>query len=98
MAVNAKPPEDSTSAGNALGEEVKNWVARLAWLQEALTACPTDILARCELATMLERLEQHEEALLKWRAVLASDPNNLKALEGLARCRRRTGRPLQSSI
>lgn len=74
------------------------WVARLIQLQDALTLCPTDILARGELAALLERLGQHEEALFNWRAVLACDPNCLMAHEGAARCRRRTGRPLQSSM
>ncbi len=68
----------------------EEWVARLIQLQEALTVCPVDLLARCELAALLERLDQHEEALFNWKAVLACDPNNLKAREGLARCRRRT--------
>lgn len=68
----------------------EEWVARLIQLQEALTVCPMDLLARCELAALLERLDQHEEALFNWKAVLACDPNNLKAREGLARCRRRT--------
>jgi cytochrome c-type biogenesis protein CcmH/NrfG len=69
---------------------------RLTPLQEALAACPTDISARCELATLLEQLQQHEEAWFNWKAVLAADPNNLKAREGLVRCRQRAGRPLQS--
>ena len=72
------------------------WVAQLSRLQEAVTLCPTDSLIRCELAALLERLEQHEEALFNWKAVLTCDPNNLKAREGAARCRQRTGRPLQS--
>lgn len=82
------------SVCNALGEA---WVARLTRLQEAVTACPTDVLSRCELAAILERLEQHEEALFNWKAVLACDPNSLKAREGVARCRQRIGRPLQSN-
>ncbi|MEK7762978.1 MAG: hypothetical protein AAB433_15505 [Nitrospirota bacterium] len=72
------------------------WIARLAQLQDALAACPTDLLSRCELAAILERLEQHEEALFNWKAVLACDPNSLKAREGVARCLQRTGRRLQS--
>lgn len=75
-----------------------NWVARLAQLSDLLTLCPTDILARCELAGLLELLEQHEEALFNWKAVLACDPNNLKAREGLVRCRQQTGRPLHSRL
>ena len=76
---------------HALSEE---WIARIGRLQDALAVCPADILARCELATLLEKLEQTEEALCNWYAVLACDPNSLKAREGVARCRQRTGRPL----
>ncbi len=75
---------------------IDEWMAHLARLQEAVALCPAGILTRCELATMLERLEQHEEALFNWKAVLTRDPNNLRAREGVARCRQRTGRPLQS--
>lgn len=74
------------------------WIARLTRLQESLALCPTDILTRCELAILLEQLAQHEEALFNWKAVLACDPNHLKAREGLARCRRRAGCPLQSNL
>jgi cytochrome c-type biogenesis protein CcmH/NrfG len=74
------------------------WVAQLIRLQDALTLCPADILTRCDLAAMLERLEQHEEALFHWKAVLACDPNSLTAREGVARCRRRTGQPLQPNM
>lgn len=73
------------------------WLAQLIRLQDALTLCPADILTRCELAVMLEQLEQHEEALFHWKAVLACNPNSLTAREGVARCRRRTGQPLQSN-
>ena len=76
----------------------ESWMVRLAELQELLTVCPTDLAARCDLALLLERLDQHEEAQFNWKAVLDSDPNNLKAREGIARCRRRTGRPLQSLL
>lgn len=68
----------------------EDWVARLTHLQHSLTLCPADVAARSELAMLLEQLDQPEEALFNWKAVLASDPNNLKAREGLARCRRRT--------
>ena len=68
-------------------------VARLTELEEVLTLCPTDIVAREELAALLERLGQDEEALCNWKAVLGFDSNNLKAREGLARCRQRTRRP-----
>lgn len=72
------------------------WIDRLTELQQLLALCPTDVLARCELAMLLEQLEQHEEALFHWNAVIGTDPNNLKAREGVARCRTRTGRSLQS--
>ena len=61
------------------------WVARLAELQKLLTVCPTDLLARCDLALLLERLDQYEEAHFNWKAVLDTDPNNLKAREGMSR-------------
>ena len=73
-------------------------VARLTDLEETLTRCRTDIMAREEFATLLERLGQHGEALFNWQAVLACDANNLKARGGIARCRQRTGRPLQSPM
>jgi len=88
-------PPACKASGEDSGED---WVARLTRLQELLTACPTDILSRCELAAILERLEQNEEALFNWKAVLACDPNSLKAREGVVRCRQRTGRPLQSTL
>jgi cytochrome c-type biogenesis protein CcmH/NrfG len=75
-----------------------SWITRLVELQQLLTVCPTDLLARCDLALLLERLDQYEEAHFNWTAVLATDPNNLKAREGIARCRSRTGRPLQSRL
>jgi hypothetical protein len=87
----AEPP----SLRKVSGEDL---VARLARLEELLTACPTDILSRCELAAIHERLGHHQEALFNWKAVLACDANNLKAREGMARCRRLTGRPLQSTL
>ena len=79
-------------------ESSEGWIARIGRLQDALAVCPADILARCELATLLEKLEQTEEALCNWYAVLACDPNSLKAREGVARCRQRPGRPLQSAL
>lgn len=75
----------------------QEWITRITRLQDTLAVCPTDILARGELATLLERLDQPEEALFNWNAVLACDPNSLRAREGVARCRRRTGRSLQSN-
>ncbi len=60
---------------------------RLRRLHDAVAVCPTDVRVRCELATLLEELGQPEEALGHWKAVLARDPNHLKAWEGVARCR-----------
>lgn len=79
----------------ALSEE---WIARIAQLQDTLAVCPTDISARCDLATLLEKLGQPEEALFNWNAVLGCDPNSLKAREGVARCRSQSGLPLQSAL
>jgi len=72
----------------------EEWIARIGRLQDALAVCPTDILARSEMATLFEQLGQPEEALCNWYAVMACDPNSLNAREGVARCRQRTGRPL----
>ena len=56
-----------------------------------------DFSARSELAALLEKLGQLEEALFNWNAVLTCDPNSLNAREGVARCRQRTRPPLQSA-
>lgn len=74
------------------------WIAQLARLRDILKLCPTDVLTLCELASLEEALERHEEALFNWKAVLAADRNNLKAREGLERCRRRTGRLPQPGL
>lgn len=96
MAVQAErsvePPAFMSYASN------EEWIARISRLQDALAVCPTDILVRGELATLLEQLGQPEEALFNWSAVLVCDPNCLNAREGVARCRQRTGRPLQSAL
>ena len=76
----------------------EEWIARISRLQDTLTVCPTDVLARCELATLLEKLEQPEEALVHWQVVLSCDSNSLNAREGVARCRLQGGRPLQSHM
>lgn len=73
-----------------------DWFEHLQRLSDALALCHTDTATRCELAALLEQLDQHEEALVNWNAVLTSDPNNLIAREGSARCRQRMGRSLQS--
>lgn len=74
----------------------ESWIDRAARLEKLLTLCPRDILVRCDLASVLEELGQDKEALFNWNAVLADDSNNLKAREGIARCRLRIARPLQS--
>ena len=74
-------------------------IERLAELQKLLSVCPTDIRARCDLALLLEELDLPDEALCNWKRVLDFDPNNLKAREGVNRCRKnRTGRPFQSQM
>ena len=60
-------------------------------LRGSLAVCPADILARCQLAALLEEQAQYEEALFNWRLALSYDPNNLIAREGFARCRRCAG-------
>lgn len=96
MPVNAERSAKPRALLHSVSSE--EWIAQIGRLQDALTVCPTDVLARCELATLLERLEQSEEALSHWQAVLVCDPNSLKAREGVARCRQQTGRPLQSHM
>lgn len=96
MSVNDdRPPKSPVPSHYVPSEE---WIARIGRLQDALMFCPTDVLARCELATLLEKLEQPEEALAHWHVVLACDPNSLNAREGVARCHQQIGRPLQSHM
>lgn len=72
-------------------------IERLAELQKLLNVCPGDVVARCDLALLLEELDLPDEALVNWKTVLNFDPNNLKAREGVNRCRKnRAGRPFQS--
>jgi hypothetical protein len=66
-------------------------IEQITRLRGSLAVCPTDILARCQLAALLEELGHHEEALFNWRMAVACDPNNLVAREGFARCRRCAG-------
>ena len=73
-------------------------IDRLRELQKFLAVCPTDVLVRCDVALLLEEVGQHEEALSHWKTVVASDPNNLNAREGMTRCRNRTRRPPGSHI
>lgn len=86
--------EPPSSRCNPSNEE---WIIRISQLQEILAVGPADIAARSELATLLEQLDQPDDALLNWNAILACNPNNLQAREGVARCRRRTLRPRQSN-
>ena len=75
----------------------EDWLAQLARLQELLTACPSDLLSRCELAALLETMDMYEEALVHWKAVIHLDANHLNAREGLVRCHQKTGHHLQSA-
>jgi cytochrome c-type biogenesis protein CcmH/NrfG len=73
---------------------------RIRRLEDVLAVCPTEILARCELATLQEELSRPGDALLNWKTVLNCDPNNLQAREGVARCQRNqavSGTPLCDS-
>ena len=92
---NGDTPDRSLHASR---QPTKDWFVQLQQLSDALVLCPTDIATRCELAELLEELGQHEEAFVNWNKILTSDPNNLMAREGSARCRQWIGRPLQSSI
>ena len=74
------------------------WITRLAELHKLLTVCPADVLARCDLALLLEEVDLYHEALSHWKTVLNFDPNNLKAREGVTRCRSWPGRPFQSQM
>jgi hypothetical protein len=68
----------------------EGWYVRLSRLQGLLTACPSDILSRCELATLLEAMDLCEEALVHWKVVIDLDANSLIAREGLVRCHQKT--------
>ena len=46
----------------------KIWFTQLQQLSDALVLCPTDIATRCELAALLEQLDQPEEALVNWNS------------------------------
>ena len=80
-----EPPAGTHHAPN------EEWIGRIGQLQDALAVCPNDILARSELATLLEQLGQPKQALCHWNMVLACDPNSLNGREGVARCRQRIG-------
>ena len=69
----------------------EDWLVRLARLQALLTACPSDLLSRCELAALLETMDMYEEALIHWKVVIDLDANHLNAREGVVRCHQKTG-------
>jgi thioredoxin-like negative regulator of GroEL len=89
-------PNDTGGGARAAGSSMDlhsqdTRIEQITRLRGSLAVCPTDTVARCRLAALLEELGQHEEALFNWRMAVASDPNNLVAREGFARCRRSTG-------
>ena len=90
--MSVEPPRDLLSPPQSSKED---WLVQLARLQALLTACPSDLLSRCELATFLETMDMYEEALVHWKAVIDLDANSLIAREGLVRCHQKTGRHLQ---
>lgn len=100
MAANAgRPPQPDPRPGPLREHQpAESWIGRLSRLQNLLEVCPADIVTRYELATLLEEMGLHEEAWFNWKAVLACDPNNLRAREGMARCRHRAGRPLHTDM
>lgn len=74
--------------------DTAEWTERLRSVMEAVTLCPADIVARKELALLLEELGEMAGALFHWRRILDHDPNHLDAWEGMARCRDELGQPL----
>jgi hypothetical protein len=100
--VKKRKPMNSGISGalkqTSLDHATESWIDRVARLEKLLIICPGDVLTRCDLASLLEELGQQEEALFNWNAVLSCDQNNLKAREGIIRCRYRIGRPLQSNM
>lgn len=93
MTIKNRDAPDSRSCTNH--PAIQDWVARLRQLTDRLVHCPADVTTRCELAILLEDLGEYEEALVNWKAVLSSEPNNLVAREGSVRCRQWLGRSLQ---
>jgi cytochrome c-type biogenesis protein CcmH/NrfG len=77
--------------GRVMDTRVMDRGGQIARLRSLLGVCPGDILARSQLAVLLEEVGQYEEALFNWKMVLTCDPNSLNAREGFARCRRRAG-------
>jgi hypothetical protein len=64
------------------------WIEQVRALHRALEVCPADLIARGQLAALLEELQEWDGALFQWRRILAYDSNHLDAWEGLARCRK----------
>ncbi len=81
---------DTSSSQPSLTTRFEPTTSSMTWvilLQTRLRDCPTDTLARCALASLLEELEHPEEALCHWNAVLVCAPDSLKAQAGVVRCR-----------
>jgi hypothetical protein len=96
MAVKAECSVEPPTLMHSASREER--IVRIDRLQDALAVCPMDVVTRCELAMLLEKLGQPDKALFNWNAVLACDANSLTAREGVIRCRQQTGRPLQSKL
>lgn len=75
----------------------EDWLVQLARLQTLLTACPSDLLSRCELAALLETMNMYEEALIHWKVVIDLDANHLNAREGVVRCHQKMGHYRQTA-
>lgn len=86
--MSTEPTRDPVSTPRSPKED---WLVRFGRLQDLLTACPSDILSRCELAALLETMDMYEEALVHWKVVIDLDANHLNAREGLVRCHQKTG-------
>lgn len=84
------PQSSSTRSQPQTAGEASERIRRL---QDTVSVCPTDSQARYELAIALEATGRIEEALLHWKAILTTDPNNLKAWEGLTGCRKQLRPP-----
>lgn len=95
MNIGTPSAQPSPTTGSEPGTSPMKWILLL---QTRLTDCLTDTLTRCTLASLLEELGQPKEALCHWNAILRCDLDNLKAREGVARCRQQIGQPLQSDL
>lgn len=77
-----------TRSSRTQSSAVSEWIEQVRTLHRTLELCPADFTARKTLATLLEELQEWDGALFNWRRILAYDPNNLEAWEGMARCRK----------